>query len=158
MTRTNAVGWCCAASASTGSGPDSNQAPPGPYEAVRPSVWMSIVPWSRKRIPGPGCVCRVRDPARREVDPVAAHDPLGERVDLDPAREERIVGLVGGVVELPDERVPVDVRLAVEGGVVRDVVDDAVPAGRLGARLELVEGEPHRGDSSARNAGRSTPG
>ncbi len=86
-------------------------------------------------MPGPGCVWRVGDAAGREVDAVAADDPLGERVDLDPAREQRAVGLLGRVVELPDERVPVDVRLAVGGGVVRDVVDDAVPAEGLGSGL-----------------------
>ena len=106
--------------------------------------------------PRPGMRVPVRDAARRKVDPVAAHDPLGERVELDPAGEERTIGLVGGVVELPDERVPLDVRLAVEGRVVRDVVDDAMPAGRLGAGLELVEGEPHRA-TLARATRRSTP-
>ena len=128
MTRTNAVGWCRDASASTGSGPDSNHAPPGPYEAEWPSVWTSRRPWSRYADPRARVGVRVRNAARWEVDAVAAQDPVGERVDLDPAREERAIGVLRRVVELPDERVPLDVRLAEDGRVVRDVVHDASPA------------------------------
>ena len=45
----------------------------------------------------------VRDAAGREVDPVAADDPVGRGVELD-LREQRSAGVVAA--ELPDERGP----------------------------------------------------
>jgi hypothetical protein len=96
----------------------------------------------------PGMGVAVRHAAGWEIDPVAPHHPFGVRVELDAAREQRTLGRLRGIVELPDERVPLDVPRAVERGVVRDVVDDAVAARGLGVRLELVEGEPQSGTVS----------
>ncbi len=109
---------------------------------LRPSVWISISPSQQVADAGAGMRVQVGDAAEREVDAVAADDPLREGVELDVAREERALGLLGRGVELPHEGVAVDgggaeVRLA-----TRDVVDDAVAADRLGARRGLVEGEP----------------
>ena len=57
----------------------------------------------------------VRDPARREVDAVAAQDPLAR---------------LGLALELPDDRRPVDARGSEVRLVALEVVDD--PASRLG--------------------------
>ena len=99
---------------------------PGPVRggvALRVDVDLAV---QQVADPGAGMRVPVGDAARREVDPVAAYDPLRERVELDAPRDERALGLLGRVVELPDERMPLDVRLAEERDVVRDVVDDAV--------------------------------
>ena len=77
----------------------------------RPSVSIRIRPFSRTRRPGPGMRVQVRDAARREVDPVAAQEP---------------VALPRPLGQLPHERVPVDVGGAVVRLVALDVVDDAV--------------------------------
>ena len=100
-------------------------------------------------MPGPGCVWVYAMPPggksmRSQRMTHSANGSIWIR------RESRApFGLLRRVVELPDERVPVDVRLTVGGSVVRDVVDDAVPAEGLGAGPELVEGEPHRPSLSA---------
>jgi hypothetical protein len=83
----------------------------------------------------------VRDPALREVDAVAARDPVGEGVEVDVAGEERPLRLLLARVELPDERVPLDRGRAEERPVARDVVDDPVAPDRLDPGRELVEGE-----------------
>ena len=90
----------------------------------------------------------IGDPARREVDPVAPHDPAGERVELDSPRDERFLGFFLGVVDLPDERVRRDRGGPVMRHVVRDVVDDALAADRRHTGRELVEGKPHEADSN----------
>ena len=46
------------------------------------------------------------------------------------------------LLELPDERVPVDPRRAEERLVAPDVVDDAVAGGGLDPARMVVEGEP----------------
>ena len=51
---------------------------------------------------------QVRDAAERELDPVAADDPVGERVELDEPGEQGALRLALVVVELPDERGAVD--------------------------------------------------
>ena len=72
-------------------------------------------PGARMRVP-------VRDAARREVDAVAADEPLA----------------LGTIVDLPDDRVAVDAGGAEVRLVARDVVDDA----RTGL------GRPRRPDSA----------
>ena len=63
---------------------------------------------------------QVRDAAGREVDPVAAQQPVA----------------FGPLRQLPHERVPVDVRGAVVRLVPLDVVDDAVAGlGRDAVRM-----------------------
>ena len=78
------------------------------------------------------------DAAGAEVDPIAAHEPVGAVVELDLAREQRTVGLVVG--ELPHERAARHRVLVGRLGI--DVVDDAVGAGGLGALRMLGEREP----------------
>jgi hypothetical protein len=68
----------------------------------------------------------VRDSARREVDPIAAKDPLAR---------PRIVG------QLPDDRGTVDTSRAEAGLVPREVVDDALPGRRLDTAGMLREHE-----------------
>ena len=135
---------CCDAVASTGSGPDSNQAPPGPYEVEWPSVSMVEAAVEEIADPRPGMRVPVRDPARAgsRCDRTESPNPANGSSWMSP-REKRSLGLLGAVVELPDERVPIDVGGAEVRRVVRDVVDDAAIAGRHGAVTELVEGEPH---------------
>ena len=87
----------------------------------------------------------VGDAAGREVDAVAAHDPVGERAtSIDGAREQRRPPVAP---ELPDERGPVHLRRAEMGRVVRDVVDDTVPA-----RVSVPVVNSHGGDRSDRRA------
>ena len=81
------------------------------------------------------------DPAEREVDSIAADDPLGERVELHEPREQRALRVALVVVELPDERGALDRRGAEAGRPGREVVDDAVAADRLDPGLEAVERE-----------------
>ena len=95
---------------------------------------MEEVPDSRPRD-----ACGGARPAEREVDPVAPHDPRGERIELDEPRDERALRLALVAVELPDERPSLDGRAPEARGVVRDVVHDAVAADGLDARLEAVE-------------------
>ena len=93
-------------------------------------------------MPGPGVGVAVCDAAEREVDPVAPHDPGGERVELHEVRDQRALGVELVVVELPDERRPVDLGRPEARDRGTQVVDDAVAADRLDAGLEVVEREP----------------
>src|SRR5262249_20529110 len=68
--------------------------------------------------------------------------PRRKRVELDESRDERALGVELVVIELPDERRPVDGgRAEARDGRV-DVVDDAVAADRLDAGREAVQREP----------------
>ena len=82
----------------------------------------------------------VRDPAGRELDAVAAHQPPGGRVELHVDREERAFAAVFG--ELPDQRPAVDLPIAEPRLVPLDVVDHPVTrCGRHAVSL-VVEREP----------------
>src|SRR5205085_1797073 len=74
--------------------------------------------------PGSGVRVRVRDASRREVDAVAADEPIALRP----------------LVDLPDERIAVDPRGAEVRLVAADVVDDARAVLRLHAVREA--GDP----------------
>ncbi len=108
------------AAAKTGSGPVSYHHSSGPYSCDSPCVSIRILPFSRTRKPGPGCVCRYATPpggksTRSQRSSQSAFGPLGQ---------------------LPHERVPVDVGGAVVSLVPLDVVDHAVAGlGRDAVRM-----------------------
>ena len=117
---------------------------PGAAGPVEPCVPLRLdLELAREQVadPRPGMRVQVRDAAQREVDPVAADDPVGERVELDEPGEQGALRLALVVVELPDERGAVDLGGAEPRLAALQVVDDAVAADRLDARLEAVEGE-----------------
>ena len=116
-------------SASTGSGPDSNQAPPGPYDAVSALGVESSSPVEEVADPGPGMGVGVGDAAGREVDAVAAQRSSRRtgRARLGCERS------APSASSSPSSSCQTSAWPSIVGGaevrrVVRDVVDDALPA------------------------------
>ena len=127
----------------------------------RPARTTRSAPRSSRRVgrgggsgsPGPGCVCVYATPpgGKSTRSQRSTHSANGS--SWTGRESERGLGLLGRRVELPDERVALDLGGAEVGGVVRDVVDDPLPAGGLRSGHELVERQPHGAQSNARASG-----
>ena len=125
-----------------GVGPALEPRAAGPVER-RPSLRLDLdLALQQVADARPGVGVAVCDAAERELDPVAPHDPGGERVELHEVRDQRALGVELVVVELPDERRPVDLGRPEARDRGTQVVDDAVAADRLDAGIEVVEREP----------------
>jgi hypothetical protein len=82
----------------------------------------------------------IRNAAGREVDSVAAHEPVLVGIELDIRRESR-KPVVCGVAERPYERGPVDAGIAGVGDIGGEVVDDTVAVSIVDPSRPLVQGE-----------------